>query len=105
MDKLIELFLESPNDAEEFIKEEIGKYKPALYEIANELFGIYKDLVANDEYFSTLAQMKWKMYSAYRNAGFTEEQAFTFMIKDHNDIQQLISALSKLQAPSEADSE
>ena len=84
--------------AEETIENLVAQYKPIIYAVVREGFQGYKDLVANDEYFTQRAQMRHKMYTAYIEAGFTEEQAMLFLLDSDatraNTIKQLISMAS-----------
>ena len=81
--------------AEETIENLIAQYKPIIYAILREGFHAYTDLVNNDEYFVQRAQMKRKMFTAYVDTGFSEEQALMFLLDSDaartNVIKQMMS--------------
>ena len=83
--------------AEEAIQNLVTKYKPLFYIVLRECFGMYKDLVANDDFFTRQALMKKNMYDAYCSVGFTPEQAMMFILDADvvrkNFIKQLSSSL------------
>jgi len=92
---LLPMLMGDTEMAEETIENLVAQYKPIIYAVIREGFQGYKDLVANDEYFIQRAQMRRKMYSAYIEAGFTEEQAMLFLLDSDaartNAIKHLIS--------------
>ena len=96
LEKLLMTFTLSPEAANEQIKETINQYKPLLYAVLQEGFGLFKDLVSNKEYFTQRAQFKRNMYEAYINSGFTEEEAMTLLIDSDIQktkmLQQLVSS-------------
>lgn len=94
MDKTLELLMENPELAAQFVKECIGKYKPVVYEIAHEVLEIYKDYSNNTEYPSVVAKSKKNMYDAYVNVGFTEDQALALMINDNIQLMKNIQKTS-----------
>ena len=83
MEKLIEVFMESPEAGFALLKTMIEQYKPMAYEIGNVVMDIYKDFASNTEYPATVAKVKENMYDAYISAGFTEDQALALMINDN----------------------
>lgn len=83
MEKLIEVFMESPEAGFALLKTMIEQYKPMAYEIGNVVMDIYKDFASNTEYPATVAKVKKNMYDAYISAGFTEDQALALMINDN----------------------
>lgn len=78
MNELLTALLSSP----EQITEIVSEYKPLLYAVFKELFGIYKDLLANDEWFETSAKYDRKKFNALVAEGFTEDQAMEILITD-----------------------
>lgn len=95
MDKIIELLTSSPEMLVPIIKEYINKYKPIVYDLAQEIVEVYKDYSNNTEYPSVVAKTKKNMYDAYVSVGFTEDQALALMI---NDNIQLIKNLKQISA-------
>ena len=95
---LLPMLMGDTEMAEETIENLVAQYKPIIYAVVREGFQGYKDLVTNDEYFTQRAQMRRKMYTAYIDAGFTEEQALLFLVDSDaaraNTIKQLISMAS-----------
>ena len=83
MEKLIEVFMESPEAGFVLLKSMIEKYKPMAYEVAEIVMDIYKDLANNTEYPAIKAKVKKNMYDAYLAAGFNEDQALALMINDN----------------------
>lgn len=80
MDKFIELLSASPELANGVISGEVEKYKPVLYAVLRELFGLFKDLVNNDEYYEVCAKSNRKRFMALVNEGFSEDQAMAIML-------------------------
>ena len=97
MEKLFEVFMESPEAGFALLKGMIEKYKPMAYEAAGIIMDIYKDFANNIEYPATVAKVKKNMYDAYLAAGFNEDQALALMI---NDNIQLMNNIKKQSAKS-----
>lgn len=68
--------LENP----ETIPQLIEGFKPIIYTVASSLWGIYKDLVNNDDYFVTSANYRWKQYDALVSAGFSKKEAMDILL-------------------------
>lgn len=94
MDAILKLLMENPGTLTPVIKEYVNKYKPIAYSIAGELFGIFTDLTKNKEYYKTIAKHKKNLYSAYINAGFTEEQAIAFILNDNLQLVKNLNSIS-----------
>jgi len=96
LENLLTLFALSPEAAEEQIKETIEQFKPVAYSAMREGFEVFKDLVANEEYFTQRAKFKRNMYDAYVSCGFSSEQAMVFLVDNDMQkskmLQQLISS-------------
>ena len=92
---LLPMLMGDTEMAAETIENLVAQYKPIIYAVLREGFQGYKDIVDNDEYFVQRAQMRCKMYKAYIDAGFTEEQAMLFLLDSDvvraSTIKQLIS--------------
>ena len=58
MEKLIEVFMESPEAGFALLKSMIEKYKPMVYEAVGVVMDIYKDFANNKEYPETVARVK-----------------------------------------------
>ena len=71
-----------PSKCTESIHELVEMYKPMLYGICADIFGIMKDLNRNDEWFAENAMYDKKLYDAYVNAGFTDEQSYELLVRD-----------------------
>ena len=76
------------------IKEYINKYKPMVYDLAQEVVEIYKDYSNNTEYPTVVAKTKKNMYDAYVSVGFTEDQALALMINDNIQLMKNIKQIS-----------
>lgn len=76
------------------IKEYINKYKPMVYDLAQEAVEIYKDYSNNTEYPTVVAKTKKNMYDAYVSVGFTEDQALALMINDNIQLMKNIKQIS-----------
>ena len=83
MEKLVEILLQNPETASDILKPLLNKYKPVAYSIFNEFFGIYKDLVGNDEFYVMRAIDKRKTYESLIKVGFSEDQAMALMLNDN----------------------
>lgn len=99
MDKILELLMSKPEMLVPVIKEYINKYKPMVYDLAQEAVEVYKDYSNNTEYPAIVAKTKKNMYDAYVSVGFTEDQALALMINDNiqlmKNIKQTSSATNK----------
>lgn len=58
MDKILELLMSKPEILVPVIKEYINKYKPMVYDLAQEAVEIYKDYSNNTEYPTVVAKTK-----------------------------------------------
>lgn len=83
MEELLTKLLEDPAVLLEVAKTYVNKYKPVVYEAAQEFVNVYKDYSENTEYPAIVAKVKKNMYDAYLNVGFTEDQALALMINDN----------------------
>ena len=94
MDKILELLMSKPEMLVPVIKEYINKYKPMVYDLAQEAVEIYKDYSYNTEYPTVVAKTKKNMYDAYVSVGFTEDQALALMINDNIQLMKNIKQIS-----------
>ena len=95
MDKILELLMSKPEMlAPVVIKEYINKYKPMVYDLAQEVVEVYKDYSNNTEYPTIVAKTKKNMYDAYVSVGFTEDQALALMINDNIQLMKNIKQIS-----------
>ena len=94
MEKLIEVFMESPEAGFALLKGMIEKYKPMAYEVAGIVMDVYKDFANNIDYPATVAKVKKNIYDAYLEAGFNEDQALALMINDNIQLMNNIKKLS-----------
>lgn len=94
MDKILELLMSKPEMLVPVIKEYINKYKPMVYDLAQEVVEIYKDYSNNTEYPTVVAKTKKNMYDAYVSVGFTEDQALALMINDNIQLMKNIKQIS-----------
>ena len=94
MDKILELLMSKPEMLAPIIKEYINKYKPMVYDLAQEAVEIYKDYSNNTEYPTVVAKTKKNMYDAYVSVGFTEDQALALMINDNIQLMKNIKQIS-----------
>ena len=94
MDKILELLMSKPEILVPVIKEYINKYKPMVYDLAQEAVEIYKDYSNNTEYPTIVAKTKKNMYDAYVSVGFTEDQALALMINDNIQLMKNIKQIS-----------
>lgn len=94
MDKILELLMSKPEMFVPVIKEYINKYKPMVYDLAQEVVEIYKDYSNNTEYPTVVAKTKKNMYDAYVSVGFTEDQALALMINDNIQLMKNIKQIS-----------
>ena len=94
MDKILELLMSKPEILVPVIKEYINKYKPMVYDLAQEVVEVYKDYSNNTEYPTIVAKTKKNMYDAYVSVGFTEDQALALMINDNIQLMKNIKQIS-----------
>lgn len=94
MDKILELLMSKPEMLAPVIKEYINKYKPMVYDLAQEVVEVYKDYSNNTEYPTIVAKTKKNMYDVYVSVGFTEDQALALMINDNIQLMKNIKQIS-----------
>lgn len=94
MDKILELLMSKPEILVPVIKEYINKYKPMVYDLAQEVVEVYKDYSNNTEYPTIVAKTKKNMYDAYVSVGFTEDQALALMINGNIQLMKNIKQIS-----------
>ena len=94
MDKILELLMSKPEMFVPVIKEYINKYKPMVYDLAQEVVEVYKDYSNNTEYPTIVAKTKKNMYDAYVSVGFTEDQALALMINDNIQLMKTVKQIS-----------
>lgn len=94
MEELLKLLMKNPDMLMPVIKEYIEKYKPIVYDLAQEVVEIYKDYSNNTEYPVTVAKVKKNMYDAYVSVGFTEDQALALMINDNIQLMKNMKEIS-----------
>ena len=83
MEMILKLLTENPDMVMSVINEYIAKYKPMVYQLAQEVVEVCKDYSNNTEYPAVVARSKKNMYDAYVSVGFTEDQALALMINDN----------------------
>lgn len=88
------LIKENPKVAVGFIREYINKYKPAVYEVAKECLEIAKDYIECDEVYKLKATNKKKMFDAYKEAGFTDDQALAIILNDNLQLMKNLKEMS-----------
>lgn len=86
--------MKNPDTIMPLVKELINKYKPVVYELAQELVEVYKDYSNNTEYPATVAKVKKNMYDAYISVGFSEDQALALMINDNLQLMKNVKQIS-----------
>lgn len=94
MDKILELLGSNPELIVPVVKEYINKYKPVVYDLAQEVVEIYKDYSNNTEYPAVVARTKKNIYDAYVSVGFTEDQALALMINDNIQLMKNVKQMS-----------
>jgi hypothetical protein len=102
--KLLEV-AESPETAGEFISELMTTYKPVVYSIIGEFFGVYRDFNNNDDYFAEVAKSKQKALNAYIAAGFTRDEALLFLLDSDLKKDRALNILRMIQVPVPAGNE
>ena len=61
-------------------------YKPEIYKIANYIFGMYKDLVANEEFYKVQAKDKANYRDALLAEGFAREEVMQLLINRNTEL-------------------
>lgn len=80
MEELLQALMSNPDEINSAITGVIQTAKPIIYSAAGELFGMYKDLVGNDEYYAVEATNYKKKYDALTKAGFKPSQAMDVLL-------------------------
>lgn len=78
------------------VSEIIESYKPFVYGLLQEVVKIYADYANNTEVPALNAKVSKNKYDAYVAAGFTEDQAFSLIMKDANQSAKSSAELSSL---------
>lgn len=94
MDKILELLMGNPEMLMPMVKEYINKYKPVVYDLAQEVVDVLKDYSNNTEYSAVVAKTKKNMYDAYISVGFTEDQALALTINDNIQLMKNLKQIS-----------
>lgn len=97
MELILKLLKKQPEVAFEIIRGYINQYKPVAYGLAKEYLSIAKDYTECDELYKIKAANKKKMFDAYKEAGFTDDQALALIL---NDNLQLMKNLKEISANS-----
>ena len=97
MELILKLLKEQPEVAFEIVREYINQYKPVAYGLAKEYLSIAKDCTECDELYKIKPANKKKMFDAYKEAGFTDDQALALIL---NDNLQLMKNLKEISANS-----
>lgn len=97
MELILKLLKKQPEVAFEIIRGYINRYKPVAYGLAKEYLSIAKDYTECDELYKIKAANKKKMFDAYKEAGFTDDQALALIL---NDNLQLMKNLKEISANS-----
>lgn len=79
-----------------FIKMTIEKYKPFVYELFHEVVKILNDYSNNTELPAISARITKNQYDAFIAAGFSEDQAFSLLMKNSIQAGKSSAELSKL---------
>lgn len=80
MEELLQALMTNPDEINSMVTGVIQAAKPIIYSAAGELFGMYKDLVGNDEYYTVNATHYKKHYDALVKAGFKPSQAMDVLL-------------------------
>lgn len=96
MDKILEIMMSNPEMLVPLIKDYIKKYKPVVYDLAQEIANIYNDYSNNTEYPAIIAKTKKNMYDAYISVGFSDDQALALMINDNIQLIKNIKQMSDI---------
>lgn len=82
--------VEQSSTTADVVNEYIEKAKPGLYKLGDEILSILNDLVENDEYYSTVAKGKAKMFNALCHEGFTRDEALSIMIANEKALKETL---------------
>ena len=97
MEELIQKILENPELVSPILSGMVDKYKPILYAVCKEFLGIMEDYANSDQLFNLQAKIKRKIFDAYVEAGFSEEQAISFILNDNLQLVQNLNKISTKQ--------
>lgn len=95
MEEYLKTVLMSLVSNPEGISEIMGEYKPFVYKVCSELFGIYKDYIDNEEVYTYSAKALANRYRSYIDAGFTEDQAFTLLLNMNERNSRALNEMTK----------
>ncbi len=79
---IVNILKENPDVGVVLTHETIEKYKPLVYGVGKELLSLLHDYAFCEELHDINAAMDMNRYQAYIKQGFTEEQAFTLLLRD-----------------------
>ena len=82
LSKLLEAMID-PDSLPETINEYTEKAKPLIRATGKAVLDIYEEVVSNDRYPKIRAMSAKKMYDAFVNVGFSDDQALALMINDN----------------------
>lgn len=98
MDEIIKGLLINPETTSATVSALFVQYKPLVYGILKELFGCFKDLVDNDDYFNLYATYYEKMIKALTDHGFSRNEAMKIIIKENKDTREVFRRYSGVNA-------
>lgn len=87
INRVIEFLSKDPDSSKIFISSIVEQYKPLLYAVCAELFGLFKDLVNNDDYYNTNALHYKQMIDSFMSVGFSREEAMDILIMEKRGLQ------------------
>lgn len=91
MEEILEL-LKDP-EAIGALHDIIEVYKEPIYSVLGEFVSIWKDFI-NSDYYDLTAASQSKMFEAYRDAGFSEDQAMMLLLNNHLEVAQLSKSIN-----------
>ena len=94
LNAILDLLLDNPANSKTTISSVFEQYKPMIYAICSELFGMYKDLVSNDDYYNTMALYDKKKLDALMNVGFSRDEAMDIIIVEKRSLQSQTKGLN-----------
>lgn len=87
INRVIEFLSKDPDSSKILISSIVEQYKPLLYAVCAELFGLFKDLVNNDDYYKTNALHYKQMIDSFMSVGFSREEAMDILIMEKRGLQ------------------
>lgn len=93
-DDMMKILLENPEFCKQMIDEMASKLKPVLAALGNQGLNILEDAVNCERFYEIVARDKHNAYDAYREVGFTSDQAMALILSESKQLKDSLNHLS-----------